>query len=403
MKKIILSFIALSTLALTSCSSDDDNNSTDPVIVDPTDPTDPVDNFAKVVADIELDGVVAPDTYDFTREGATTVSYSGQTTRIAMADELTNNHFKDESTSLTELNNMFALGTGFDDVTLTGRKIREKTGSSVDFFDGNSENVQIKAYFDDLITDQVDNVFTNWSTTASAGNPGQITDGDDTRYINAKGIENNQIFAKGLIGAMQVDQALNSYMTRIETADNETTSLAAGEYNDMEHFFDEAYGYLLNPNDGSFFGKYLPKVASNPNFSEVQTEIEQAFRIARQAIVDQKYDVRDQAIEVLRYQVSTVVAVRTIYYLQAGKNALTAGNQGTACHDLSEGIGFLYSLRFTRKSNVKETYFSKSEIDGFLSDIEAGNGLWDITSATLDSICEDIAAKFDFTVAEAGI
>ena len=48
-------------------------------------------------------------------------------------------------------------------------------------------------------------------------------------------------------------------------------------------------------------------------------------------------------------------------------------------------------------------YFTKSEVDGFLADMNAGNGLWDVTPATLDAICEDIAEKFDFTVAQAAL
>lgn len=401
MKKIILSFIALSTLALTSCSSDDDNNSTDPVIVDPTDPTDPVDNFAKVVADIDLDGVVAPDTYDFLRGGMTTVDFPGQTTRVGMAAELTNDALKDDSSTPLKLNNMFREGTDFSDTSLTGKKLREKTGDS-DLF-GTSEKAAIKTYFDGLIADQTSFVFPNWGATAASGVSGQIADGTSTRYVNRKGIENNQVFAKGLIGALQVDQALNGYMTKVEDDDNEASGLGAGEYTTMEHHFDEAYGYLMNPNDGSFFGKYLPKVDSNQNFTGIESQIDEAFRIARQAIIDEKYAVRDQAIEVLRYQVSVAVAVRTIHYLQAGKNAIDPTDMGGAFHDLSEGIGFVYSLRFLRKSDEVAPYFTMAEVDGFIADLTEGNGLWDVTPATLDSICEDIAAKFDFTVEEAAL
>jgi hypothetical protein len=392
MKKIILSFVALSAIALTSCSSDDDNNT----VV-------PESTFAKVVADIELDGVSIPSAYEFDRGGLSTVSYNGQTTRIGMAAELTNGALKDDTSTQEKLNNMFANGTDFSDASLTGKKLREKTGNS-DLF-GTSEKAVIKTYFDGLITDQVSSVFPSWGANAASGVAGQIADGTSTRYVNTKGIENNQIFAKGLIGALQVDQAINGYMTKVENDDNDTTGLEAGEYTTMEHHFDEAYGYLLNPSDGSFFNKYLPKVNENPNFIGIESQIDEAFRIARQAIIDEKYAVRDQAIEVLRYQVSRVIAVRTIHYLQAGKNAIDPNgiDMGTAFHDLSEGIGFVYSLRFVRKSDEVAPYFTKAEVDGFIADLTAGNGFWDVTPATLDSICEDIAAKFDFTVEEAAL
>jgi hypothetical protein len=106
---------------------------------------------------------------------------------------------------------------------------------------------------------------------------------------------------------------------------------------------------------------------------------------------------------VLRYQVSKVIAVRTIYYLQAGKVALQNNDNGGAFHDLSEGFGFVKSLRFTRKSDSNAPIFSSDEVNGFVTSLTAGNGFWDVTPETLDSISEDIAAKFDFTVAQASI
>ena len=51
-----------------------------------------------------------------------------------------------------------------------------------------------------------------------------------------------------------------------------------------------------------------------------------------------------------------------------------------------------------------QPYFTKSEVDGFLTQLltDGPNGFWDVKETTLDSISEAIAAKFDFTVAEAG-
>jgi hypothetical protein len=78
-------------------------------------------------------------------------------------------------------------------------------------------------------------------------------------------------------------------------------------------------------------------------------------------------------------------------------------NLGTAFHDLSEGYGFLTSLRFTRDIQSATPLFTKSEVDGFVVDImnDGVNGFWDVTPETLDAISETIAAKFSFTVAQA--
>jgi hypothetical protein len=61
-------------------------------------------------------------------------------------------------------------------------------------------------------------------------------------------------------------------------------------------------------------------------------------------------------------------------------------------------------LRFTRDTQNGSALFSRSEVDGFVSDLMTSggdNGFWNLTSATLDSISEAIAAKFSFTVAQA--
>ncbi len=70
---------------------------------------------------------------------------------------------------------------------------------------------------------------------------------------------------------------------------------------------------------------------------------------------------------------------------------------------MSEGYGFLTSLRFTRDTQNGSSVFTKSDVDGFISDLMTNgpNGLWDLTPATLHSISEEIASRFSFTVAQA--
>jgi len=70
---------------------------------------------------------------------------------------------------------------------------------------------------------------------------------------------------------------------------------------------------------------------------------------------------------------------------------------------LSEGLGFVYSLRFTRKSGTNESYFSKSEVDAFIDELlySPSNGFWDLSPETLDNISNTIADKFEFTITQA--
>lgn len=396
MKRVILSMLAVSTLVVTSCSDDND----------------PVNN------------VTAPATYKFERNGNTTVSFSGQTTRIKMAKEIAD-ALKNTAKTEADIDKMFAHEAGnadFIDTSLntSSKNVRSKTAASYDFFSANAVNANaIKDQFDAWIKEQVDDVYPNWAVDAVAGTAGKLQEagGGSTRYINGKGVELNQIFAKGLIGALMADQMLNNYLSTnvldegTNVANNDAGTLEAGKnYTTMEHKWDEAYGYLYggeaNPavpalDADSFLNKYLDRVNKDSDFAGIATEIYDAFKLGRAAIVAKNYTVRNKQAEIIREKVSEVIAIRAVYYLQAGKN-VWASDKASAFHDLSEGLGFIYSLQFTRKPNSSDSYFTKAEVDGYLNDLlSTGNGLWESTTpATLDDISNKIAAKFSFTVAQ---
>ncbi|WP_420574149.1 DUF4856 domain-containing protein [Kordia sp.] len=400
MKKAILGLLTLSTFVFTSCSSDDDAGMT----------TTPEPE------------VIAPATYAFTRGGNTTVSYSGQTTRIEMGEEFID-ALKDNSRTEASLDGMFAHEEGnndFSDADLnaSGKSIRSKTAASSDYFSANTTEANaIKADFDSWIAAQVSEVFPAWTNNATAGNPGQLQEagGGSTRYINGKGLEYNQAVNKGLIGALMADQMLNNYLSTSvldagdNRADNDAGTLAEGKnYTTMEHKWDEAFGYLYGTdsatapilNQDSFMNKYLQRVENDTDFGGIASEVYEAFKLGRAAIVAKNYTVRDAQADIIREKISTVIAVRAVYYLQQGKNNLGTDN-ASAFHDLSEGYGFIYSLQFTRKPGTNEPYFTKAEVDGFIDQLMAGNGFWDVTDTTLDQISDAISAEFSFTTAQA--
>lgn len=376
--------------------------------------------------------IQTPSTYEFTRNGESSVSFTGQTTRIKMATEL--------SVAMTDFDNsteellleMYRNQTeeGGDaspysdpDLNAATKNIKGKVAASADYFSANTAiSSEIKAQFETWISNQVNEVFPNQNVQAEPGVAGQIADGSSTRYVNSKGFEYNQLVAKGLIGALMTDQILNNYLspsvldagTKREDNDNQVTEEGAS-FTTMEHNWDEAYGYLFgnseNPGnpiptigqDDDFLNEYVGKVESDEDFSGIAQEIFNAFALGRAAISETDYELRDEQALILKERISTVIAVRAIYYLQAGKTALQSEipNYGTAFHDISEGTGFVYSLQFTHVPGTSNPYFTKTEVDGFLDQLQSGNGLWDVTSETLDNISAEIAAKFEFSVEEA--
>jgi hypothetical protein len=397
MKKLFF-YLTISSLFFMSCDKDDDP------IVDP-EPT------------------VAPATYTFLRDGVTTVYYSGQSTRIAMGQEFIS-ALKDESKTEAQLDAMFDHQEGdadFSDANLnaSSKNIRSKTASSADLFSSNTTDATaIKNQFDSWISEQVSDVFPYWSDDASAGSAGKIQEagGGSTRYVNGKGLELNQAINKGLIGGLMADQMLNNYLgtavldAGTNTVDNDEKTLSDGKnYTTMEHKWDEGFGYLYgadnqeNPTLGadSFLNKYLARVEGDPDFQGIAATIYDAFKLGRAAIVNNDYLTRDDQVDIIRENISKVIAIRAIYYLQQGKVNLGT-DWASSFHDLSEGFGFVYSLQFTRKPGTNAAYFSTSEVNGFISTLTSGNGFWDITADQLDTMSNTIADRFGISVAQAG-
>ena len=123
--------------------------------------------------------------------------------------------------------------------------------------------------------------------------------------------------------------------------------------------------------------------------------------MGRAAIVSKNYEVRDEQAEILREKISEVIGIRAVYYLQQAKATLGTDN-ASAFHDLSEGFGFVYSLQFTRKPNSDDPYFTKSEVDGFITTLTTDDGFWDLSDEDIDTMSDTISAEFDFTTAQAG-
>jgi len=379
-------------------------------------------------SDIDLE---TPASYEFTRNGESTVSFTGQTARIRMAMEL-NDAMMDFDNSTEELllqmyRNQTADGgdaNPFSESSLNEetKSVKEKVAASADYFSSNTAaSAQIKSDFEEWISAQVNEVFPNENVLAEPGVPGQIADGSTARYVNAKGLEYDQLVAKGLNGALMADQMLNNYLSTsvldagTNREDNDNGVLVNGSnYTTMEHKWDEAYGYVFGnaantanplPNLGDaddFLNKYLGRLLGDPDFENIPQEIFDAFALGRAAIVAGEYDIRDQQAQIIREKISEMIGIRAVYYLQSAKNLLDqeSPDYGGAFHDLSEGYGFIYSLQFTRVPNTNQPYLTNAEVDGYLAQLTNGNGLWDVSLETLDTMSNEIASKFDFTVEE---
>ncbi len=373
-----------------------------------------------------------PDTYSFERDGNSTVSFQGQRTRIGMAEELVA-ALVDPTNSEATLTAMFRNeGPNGEDVApfssadlnAATKSIRSKVAASRDYFFADATtSAEIKNDFDTWIYAQAGEVFPRWDELAEAGRAGQIADGSRARYVNGQGLEYNQAFAKSLIGALMVDQALNNYLspTVLDEADNRTTNdggiVADGNnYTTMEHKWDEAYGYVFGSaadpadplatlgDDDNFLNEYVGRVDQDPDYAGIGETIFNAFLRGRSAIVAGDYQIRDEQAAIIRANLSRVIAVRGIFYLMRGADAIENNPLPTAAfHALSEAYGFIYSLQFTREPLAGAPYLSRGEVNEVLSALVDNNenGLWTVSPATIRTQATLIAEAFDITLADA--
>lgn len=354
-----------------------------------------------------------PDAYSFTRNGISTVSYGGQTTRLKQAEAL-GSALKSDSYTKAQLEQMFKDGEGFSDATLngTGKNLRGKTAAY--------GAATVKAQIDAFITEAAEVVAPAWNSDASAGVAGSYTDpagSNRTVRINAKGLELNQAFLKSLMGALVTDQIINGYLSKTKLdggtniADNDNNVFAykgtgATENNatKMEHYWDEGFGYLYGLDsqfkaglgdaatgkDTANLNYYLNKVNSKEE-EGISQKIYDAFIAGRAAIVAKDYDERDKQAAIVSAEVSKVIGYKAESYLRDGAEDITNGMWADALHALSEGYGFILGLQFTKNSSGNP-YMTNEEVNSMLDRLSAGDGgFWERTVEELNTMADEIS------------
>ena len=366
-------------------------------------------------------------TYDFTRNGVSTVSFSGQTARIGMATELLAAMQDLDRTSI-ELAEMYANQTPigedvapFSDPALNSstKSIKSKIAASADFFSSNTvEGAAIKETIQSYIEEQANEVFVAKDEQASARQAGRLTDSESTQLVNAQGLVLDEVVKASISGALMIDQICNNYVstsvldagTNVE--ENNQGLVEAGKpYTTMEHKWDEAYGYLFGAtgvgqesepllNDDPFLNALLTEINGDTDFNTIADDVFYALAEGRAAIVEQNYDLRNIQATIIKEKLALVIAVNTVKALQLGKQNLNNNLQATAFAELSKAYGLIQALRFLRQPNSNQSIFSNAEVSDLKEQMISGEGLWDITPATIDDVSAAITSKFDFSIAE---
>ena len=217
--------LAIAIISFTSCGTNDDDD----------------DNSYTI-----------PDTYVFTdADGNNTVSFSGQTQRKDMLGEITTYMKTGNSGSVVDaqqLRNMYSNsnytwlqdGSNPDEYNLneSTKQLQNKTGN------GRPDEADIQNYFLTLM---------DGLGAASNGTDGEILGG----YLQSAttGKEWVQLIEKGLMGACFYHNISTYYLGDSKMNVDNTTPVdtdAGKYYTEMEHHWDEAYGYFTDPIDYDF-------------------------------------------------------------------------------------------------------------------------------------------------------
>ena len=329
-----------------------------------------------------------PSTYEFTRDGESTVSFSGQTARLDMLAELkayigtANDGAELSEATLLDMyaneNNPFST----TDLNESGKQLEDKTFlADVDFFK-------------EILTSAASASFT--TGPASQGHAGLIARGAD-RFIlvDEKGWEYTQLIEKGLMGATFLNQIYNSYLTDAKIGDEvENTELSEGKnYTAMEHHWDEAFGYwgvnvdFDTEGENRFWGNYT---YGREAYLGSATLLKDAFLKGRTAIVNKAYDIKDEQRDVIYQEFERVAAATAIHYINEGLTDISNGDVGNLFHHASEGYGFAMALKYSPYKQITSEQLDQVLNVGFGTD----GDFWTISAESLNTAKATIVSAY---------
>ena len=331
-----------------------------------------------------------PDTYSFLDEnGNSTVSFDGQKQRLDMLSEMVT-YLKTGNTKGTildadQLKNMYAnenynwidangLGT-----TGSSKQLKNKTaGGDASITD------QFEFYFDSVAA------ISAYNRDGSPGTSGVYPeDGKGPYLMNANGQEYTQLIEKGLMGAVFYYNIVLVYLSDDKMNVDNTTAVDAENgkyYTEMEHHWDEAFGYFSSeidyPTNGAdrFIGEYAH---DREDLLSSSTKIMNAFLTGRAAISSDDMTTRDQQRGIIKTELEKVFAATGIHYLNSAIENISSTNARN--HALSEAYAFIESLQYGGTD-----YINSTDVNSWLNTI--GKDFNNVTIANLNIVKDEISS-----------
>lgn len=198
-----------------------------------------------------------------------------------------------------------------------------------------------------------------------------------------------------MIGALHYDYIASVLLTKGLEADNKKV-VTGKNYTQLEQNWDEAYGFLtLSPI--YLLGSTKDKRATTEFGLGAYTweynkddypKMYSAFLKGRAAIVNNDMAELKVQADFIKKAFEKAIAKSSVGYL--GK-AITATSPDAQIHPMSEGLGFIYSLRFLKITGGDAT-FSNARIAEVMS---SPKGVWELSVTKLTAASDAIKAKFN--------
>jgi hypothetical protein len=305
-------------------------------------------------------GPELPSTYNFEN-----VSYGGQTDRLDMMGEMT-----------AEMKSANSGGT-VDGTKLVDMFSNSNSPFSAANLNASSKQLKSKCFnagtggiYDADTYEYLMGYYAGVTQTATGawtpGNAGVSTNGNKSYFFDAYGVEYTQIIEKGLMGAVFYFQAAESYTREGKIGDAvDNVIITPNEGTDMEHHWDEAFGYFGVPTDLTvanfdtkldagevrYHGKYAG-VGQDAGLNTVG-KVMNEFIKGRFGISNNDYTMRDQAASQLRAEWEMVIATTAIHYLNEAQSNFS--DETLRNHELSEALAFIMSLHYNSDKLMSST------------------------------------------------
>lgn len=231
-------------------------------------------------------------------------------------------------------------------------------------------------------------------------------------YADTRGLVVAEAWMQMLIGAVALDKIMNIHLDASVLNNPELRKqhsnlkllLRGGNYTELEHHLDLAYGYYHH-----FFNS-LTKAEHLILLRGSEQKMINAFTLARTALGREDYAEMWQQIRTIRSLLSQVIATH-ILNLLVGENTLAtlkSQEPSYAFPFISRAYGMIYALQFTRKADG-QPYFSYTEINNILKSLlKHKEGFWNTqhllanaqTPGSLQNIAQKISQPFNISISQ---